>query len=285
MDNLCSGTASQTQDTQALAAMFDSDDDCGPSTSTAKVANPVLADPADENSANSNDRVSLGFNSSHDAIDDWTMDAFQEHETVTETNKSESKADKSLPMPDMEIMNASLPGSMNSKNEESEEEPELPPVNEESDDENLVIVKKKVKTKVKKPKPGLTMEQFADKDEAELSDDGQKVSDDENDEIDEYEHEEITEVLPSQRKMEKEIQKVHNKLVRDEDEEIIARIEGKYNDDVAQAQARKSKYKWVINNEGFDMNEGSSDEEEVDEEKVKALQNEESDRFAPIEFL
>ena len=78
--------------------------------------------------------------------------------------------------------------------------------------------------------------------------------------------------------MEKEIQKVHNKLVRDEDEEIIARIEGKYNDDVAQAQARKSKYKWVINNEGFDMNEGSSDEEEVDEEKVKVLQNEESDR-------
>lgn len=123
------------------------------------------------------------------------------------------------------------------------------------------------------------MEQFADKDEAELSDDGQKVSDDENDEIDEYEHEEITEVLPSQRKMQKEIQKVHNKLVRDEDEEIIARIEGKYNDDVAQAQARKSKYKWVINNEGFDMNEGSSEEEEVDEEKVKALQNEESDRL------
>jgi hypothetical protein len=264
--------------------MFDdSDDDCGPSTSTAKVSavEPVPANPADENSVNSNDRASLGFGSSRDAndVDDWTMDAYKEPETLTETDKNERKGDESLPVPDMDIMNASLPGSMSSNKEgDLEEEPELPPVNDESDDENLVIVKKKIKPKVKKPKPGLTMQQFAEKDEAELSDDGQKVSDDENDEIDEYEHEEITEVLPSQRKMQKEIQKVHNKLVRDEDEEIIARIEGKYNDDVAQAQARKSKYKWVINNEGFDMNEGSSDEEEVDEEKVKVLQNEESDR-------
>ena len=273
--------------------MFDdSDDDCMPSTSTAKVAEHVPAIPVDDNSVNSHDRESLGFSSSRDANDDSLddpMGAFEEAETLTEPDKSERKGNVSLPVPDMDIMNASLPGSVNSNKEKEadsneEEEPELPPVNDESDDD-LVIVKKKVKPKVKKPKPGLTMEQFADKDEAELSDDGQKVSDDENDEIDEYEHEEITEVLPSQRKMQKEIQKVHNKLVRDEDEEIIARIEGKYNDDVAQAQARKSKYKWVINNEGFDMNEGSSEEEEVDEEKVKALQNEESDRFEFIKFL
>ncbi|CBY38095.1 unnamed protein product [Oikopleura dioica] len=287
VDELCAGSASPTQDTQALAAMFDdSDDDCMPSTSTAKVAEPVPAIPVDDNSVNSHDRESLGFSSSRDANDDSLddpMGAFEEAETLTEPDKSERKGNVSLPVPDMDIMNASLPGSVNSNKEKEadsneEEEPELPPVNDESDDD-LVIVKKKVKPKVKKPKPGLTIEQFADKDEAELSDDGQKVSDDESDEIDEYEHEEITEVLPSQRKMQKEIQKVHNKLVRDEDEEIIARIEGKYNDDVAQAQARKSKYKWVINNEGFDMNEGSSEEEEVDEEKVKALQNEESDRL------
>lgn len=263
VNELCAGSASQTQDTQALAELDFSDDDFGPSTSTAKVAKPES--PPQEIEKNYDQRASLGFSSSDDM-------EFEETETLTENDNR--KKDESLPLPDIDILNGSLHGSTNSN---KEEEPELPPENEESDDD-LVIVKKKVKPKVKKPKPGFTMNQFADADEAELSDDGAKVSDDENDEVDEYEHEEITEVLPSQRKMEKEIQKVHNKLVRDEDEEIIARIEGKYNDDVAQAQARKSKYKWVINNEGFDMNDGSSDEGEVDEEKVKVLQTEESDR-------
>ena len=50
--------------------MFDdSDDDCMPSTSTAKVAEPVPAIPVDDNSVNSHDRESLGFSSSRDAND------------------------------------------------------------------------------------------------------------------------------------------------------------------------------------------------------------------------
>ncbi|CAG5107716.1 Oidioi.mRNA.OKI2018_I69.chr1.g3456.t2.cds [Oikopleura dioica] len=284
VNDLCNGPDSQTQDTQALAALCGSDDEEGDADFAAMMGKngPKNAD----SNTNSPTRsiaacVSLGFGSDmNDSRDLMDLDDHEEVETLTEDTNARQKND-SLPLPDIDILNASLQGS--TKSNPIDDEPELPPENLDSDeDDNLVIVKKKVKPKAKKPKPGFSMNQFAEADEAELSDDGAKVSDDENEEgLDEYEHEEITEVLPSQRKMEKEIQKVHNKLVRDEDEEIIARIEGKYNDDVAMAQARKSKYKWVINNDGFDNdgNDGSSDEGEVDEEKVKALQNEESDRL------
>lgn len=162
---------------------------------------------------------------------------------------------------------------------EPEPEPDILAIEEtEEQDEDIIFVKKKKKAK---PKPGYSVNDFAEAGEAELDADfeGANVSGDEDETgVNEYEHEEITEILPSSQKQQKELQKIHNKITRDDDEAHLERLEDAFKAD--DAKARKSKYKWIIQKGGFDeTTRNSSDEDEIDPSKVEALQKAESDRL------
>ena len=101
---------------------------------------------------------------------------------------------------------------------------------------------------------GLNKAQFEDANEAEFDAEADlaNVSGDENEDgMDEYEEEELTEVLPSQRRMEKELGTIHRKLERDEHNDELKRIEKAFiGDEIERAQAKKRKYKWNLA-EGF----------------------------------
>jgi len=97
-----------------------------------------------------------------------------------------------------------------------------------SDDEELIIRKrKKIKPKIKKP-PGINIADFAHVNEAEFDNEADiaAVSDDEDEKgNDEYEEEIITEKLPSEQRQQKELSKIHQKLQRDDDQQQLKRME------------------------------------------------------------
>merc|ERR1719394_2407629 len=139
----------------------------------------------------------------------------------------------------------------------------------EENDDPIIIKKKK---KPIKKKSGLKMTQFEDIKEAEFDAEADlaNVSGDEDETgADEYEHEEITEVLPSQRKMEKELKVIHNKLASDADAEELERVQSAFvGDEIDNAQRNKKRYRWILSNEF----EGAAEKDSSDEDEPPSVE-------------
>lgn len=183
-------------------------------------------------------------------------------------NIADTKSERADSPPIEEERDSDEDSDMENRKPDSEPE-DLNPTPEVENDEPIIIKKKK---KVIKKKPGFKMKQFEDIKEAEFDAEADvaNVSGDEDETgVDEYENEEITEVLPSQRKMEKELKVIHNKLARDADAEELERVQSAFvGDEIDNAQRQKKRYKWILSNEF----EGAAEKDSSDDDEPPSVE-------------